>query len=149
MKFIFLFKKRIGLYCVSVLISRINFFPFTRMKTQKNWVYDEKNIYSSTVYGIVCLYNRLWRHAQARVKRFLTVILRAAWRLTSGTAAHEHTRQKKLAFLMREVTIVWTVRATGTGGFLLPANCIMGVSEPSCCQTQRTKCQAVCFLRAQ
>jgi hypothetical protein len=50
----FLFKKRIGLYCVSVLISRINFFPFTRMKTQKNWVYDEK-IYIHLRYMELCV----------------------------------------------------------------------------------------------
>jgi len=122
----FLFKKRIGLYCVSVLISRINFFPFTRMKTQKNWVYDEKNIYSSPVYGIVCLYNRLWRHSQARVKRFLTVTLRAAWRQSLQKQHPMNTRdKKKISFLMWELTIMWKVRETGSSGLLLPVNCII------------------------
>jgi len=93
----FLFKKRIGLHCVSVLISRINFFPFTKMKTQKNWVYDEKNIYSSPVYGIVCLYNRLWRHSQARVKRFLTVTPRAAWRQSLQKQHPMNIRDKKIS----------------------------------------------------
>lgn len=138
----FLFKKRIGLHCVSVLISGINFFPFTRMKTQKNWVYDEKNIYSSPVYGIVCLYNGLWRHSQARVKRFLTVtvVLRDDSHFRNNIPRTHET--KKLAFLMWELTILRKVRETGTSGLLLPANRIMGVSAPSYYQTQCRKCQA-------
>lgn len=63
--------------------------------------------------------------------------------VTSETTSNEHMRQKKLAFLMWELTIVWKVRETATRGFVIPVNCIMGDSETSYYQIQCRKCQAV------
>ena len=133
----FLFKKRIGLHCVSVLIVWVCWFHELIFSPSLKWKHKRiefmmKKIYIHLRYMELCVCITDYDDIHKReLKDFwqLLRVLRDDSRFRNNIPWTYET--KKLAFLMWELTIVWKVRDTGTSGLLLPVNCIMGGSDPS------------------